>query len=61
MSLINKFKSLQNNGSVDDILKEIDADFKAEKRDVFFTKSDGVCKADRYSAIVDQERMKILF
>jgi len=53
MSLINKFKSLQNNGSVDDILKEIGADFKAEKRRVYFeVDSDNNEPASRYCAVV---------
>ena len=58
MSLVNKFKSIQNNGSVDDILKEIGADFKAEKVAISWGKSpDELKDADRYCGIANGDKL----
>lgn len=54
MSLINKFKHIKNNATVDDILKEIGGDFVAEKRSVAFTdiSQTNYNISPRYGAIV---------
>lgn len=58
MSLISKFKSIQNNKSVNDILKEVGGDFEAKKVEIYYQDpSKDKILSDRYCGITNEDQL----